>query len=157
MPKIAAHAIELDLPRGWDGRVYRLAGGDPIVHAANFALPASDGDFGSGATAAMPPRGAFLALKEYSPGPRLVPGAGLFASSAIPLPLGVGRFHPRALQVGRAGQAGLQHFFTAAGRPFCLYAVVAMAASEAASVARAHDRVGELNGILSTLKIERRA
>lgn len=154
--RIAAHAIELELPRGWDGRLYRLAGSPPILHAASFPLPHQDGDFGSGATAAIPPGGAFLALKEYEPGPRLLPGVGLFASHGIPLPLMPEHFHPRALQVGRRGQAGLQRFFTASGRPFCLYAVIESRGATSASVARAHDRVGQLSGILKTLKIKER-
>jgi hypothetical protein len=78
--KIAAHGIALDLPRSWEAHLYSLPGGDPVLHAASFPLPAADGDFGSGATGKMPPHGAFLALKEYRPGPRLVPGVGLFAS-----------------------------------------------------------------------------
>jgi hypothetical protein len=154
--RIAAHGIELELPRNWEGRLYRVAGSAPILHAASFALPAADGDFGSGATGAIPAGGAFLALKEYDPGPRLRPGVGLFQSRVIPLPLTAGHFHPRALQVGRPGQAGLQHFFTASRRPFCLYAVIATTAAGTASIARAHDRVGQLSGILTTLKIEER-
>lgn len=153
--RIAAHEIELELPRGWDGRLYRVAGSPPILHAASFALPLQDGDFGSGATAAIPPGGAFLALKEYQPGPRLLPGVGLFESRAIPLPLTPGHFHPRALQVGRRGQAGLQHFFTAAGRPFCLYAVVSVSPSRSARIASARERVADVNRILSSLAIGR--
>ena len=152
--RIAAHGIELELPRGWEGRLYRVAGSAPILHAASFALPLADGDFGSGATAAIPAGGAFLALKEYSPGPRLVPGAGLFASDTIPMPLTPAHFHPQTLQVGRLGQAGLQHFFTISGRPFCLYVVIETRAAVTASTARAHDRVGQLSRILSTLKVE---
>jgi hypothetical protein len=151
--RIAAHQIELELPHGWDGRLYRRAGGDPILHAASFALPATDGDFGSGATAIMPAGGAFLALKEYRPGPRLVPGVGLFAARSIPLPLEPARFHPRALQVTRAGQAGFQHFFTASGRPFCLYAVIEIRSARLASTSSAPGRVNELTRILSTLEI----
>jgi len=151
--RLAAHGLALELPRGWDGRLYRRAGGDPTLHAANFPLPAMDGDFGSGATAMMPAHSAFLALKEYRPASRLVAGVGLFASRSIPLPLERGWFHPRALQVGRAGQAGFQHFFTASGRPFCLYAVIEVAATSSASVTRALDRLDELSRILSTLAI----
>lgn len=152
--RIAAHGIALDLPRGWDGRLYQLPGGDPVLHAASFPLPAVDGDFGSGATATMPSHGTFLALKEYRPGPRLVPGVGLFASHSVPLPLHARRFHPRTLQVTRPGQVGLQHFFTAAGRPFCLYAVIATGRTAAAAAAQTPDKVAELTQILSTLEIE---
>src|SRR2546423_11106920 len=122
--RLAAHGIEVALPRGWDGRIYRRRDADPTLHAANSPLPTSDGDFGSGATAQMPPGGTLIVVKEYRPGTRLVPGTGLFAPSAVPLPLRADHFHPHVLQVTRRGQAGFQHFFTTAGRPFCLYAVI---------------------------------
>jgi hypothetical protein len=150
--RLAAHGIALELPRGWEGRIYRIADSDPILHAGNFPLPATDGDFGSGATAVMPADGAFLALKEYRPGARLPPGTGLFAARQIPLPLEPERFHPRALQVGRAGQAGFQHFFTTSGRPFCLYVVIEFAA-RSASATRAPDRLAQLSRALSTLEV----
>jgi hypothetical protein len=162
--KLAAHGIALELPEGWDGRIYRAHGSEPIVHAANFALPAKDGDFGSGATGRMLPGGVFVALKEYRPGPRLIAGEGLFASRSLPLPLVSRRFDPRTLQVTRPGQAGFQHFFTYAGRPFCLYAVVsshlpeAMVGShwpEATDAVITRDRLASLNRILSTLAIRR--
>jgi hypothetical protein len=155
--RLAAHGIALELPHGWDGRLYRPAGWDPILHAASFPLPTRDGDFGSGATGMMPVRGAFLALKEYRAGPRLVPGVGLFASRSLPLPLEPARFHPRALQVTRSGCAGFQHFFTASGRPFCLYAVIELGAAHSAAAGRAPDRTDELTRILSTLEIRRKA
>jgi len=41
--KLSAYGIEIDLPRGWDGRIFRRPGADPTLHAANFPLPASDG------------------------------------------------------------------------------------------------------------------
>ena len=52
--RVAAHGIALDLPRRWEAHLYRLPGGDPLLHEASFPLPATDGDFGSGATAQMP-------------------------------------------------------------------------------------------------------
>jgi hypothetical protein len=151
--RLAAHGIELDLPTGWDGRIYRTHGSDPIMHAATFPLPRSDGDFGSGATERMPPSATFLALKEYRPGPRLLPGQGLFASRSIPLPLGDQHFSSRMLQVTRVGQAGFQHFFTDAGRPLCLYAVVSADRPAAAGAVIARDQLENLNRILTTLTI----
>jgi hypothetical protein len=135
--RLAAHGIALELPAGWEGRIIRRAGGEPLLHAASFPLPPRDGDFGSGATAAMPPGGALLVLKEYRPGPRLQPGGGLFAASGLPLPLREGQLNPRALQVTRPHQRGLQHFFTRNRRPFCLYVVVADAPPAGAAAARA--------------------
>jgi hypothetical protein len=154
--RLAAHGIEIDLPRGWEGRIYRRSGGDPTLHAGNFGLPHGDGDFGAGATERMPRSGMFFVVKEYRPGPRLVPGTGLFAPSSIPLPLDPRRFHPRALQVGRRGQAGLQHFFTSGGRPFCLYAVIARPGAGSVAAAQARDRAGHLSRILSSLTIHER-
>jgi hypothetical protein len=158
--RLEAYGIAIDLPRGWDGRVYRRPGAEPTLHAANFELPRSDGDFGSGATARMPDRGIFIALKAYTPGPRLRPGFGLYASHSIPLPLREGYFDPRALQVGRPGQAGFQHFFTGSGRPFCLYAVIrhtTVQATRAGGQAptHAHGQVGQLSRVLSSLAIAR--
>ncbi len=154
--RLAAHGLAVDLPRGWDGRIYRRREADPTLHAASFELPAEDGDFGSGATGRMPPGGLFFALKEYRPGPRLTPSAGLFAPDSIPLPLDPAGFHPRALQVGRAGQAGLQRFFTSAGRPFCLYAVIAQPAARSAAAAHARRQAADLNRILSSLTVRNR-
>lgn len=150
--RLTAHGIALELPRGWHGRIFRRPGAQPTVHAANFALPAEDGDFGSGATERMRDAGAFLALKEYEAGPRLVPGQDLFAPASIPLPLDPRRFGSRRLQVGRRGQAGMQHFFTASGRPFCLYAVV-KTANAGAHAAAQPGQVHSLSHVLSTLTI----
>jgi hypothetical protein len=155
--RLAAHGLALELPPGWDGRIYRHASGPPILHAASFALPTDDGDFGSGATGAMPAGGAFFALKEYEPGTGLIPGRGLYAAHKLPVPLDPMRFNARVLQVGRRGQAGMQHFFTAARRPFCLYAVVSTAPSSSAQAASAHERVAEVSRILSSLTIGARS
>jgi hypothetical protein len=153
--RLAAHGLAVDLPRGWDGRIYRRREADPTLHAASFELPGEDGDFGSGATGRMPQGGVFFALKEYRPGPGLKPGTGLFASNGMPLPLDPSRFHPRALQVGRLGQAGMQHFFTSQGRPFCLYAVIAAPAAITAAAGHAEGQAGHLSRILSSLTIHR--
>lgn len=151
--KLHAYGIEIDLPRGWDGRIFRRDGADATLHAANFPLPAADGDFGSGATGRMPHGGALLVIKEYRAGTKLVPGTGLFAARSIPLPLHPRHFHTRTLQVGRPGQAGFQHFFTAAGRPFCIYAVVKGPSSGAASIASgAHGQVAQLSHLASSLR-----
>jgi hypothetical protein len=151
--RLAAHGIEIDLPAGWEGRIYRRPAAQPTLHAANFRLPERDGDFASGATGAMPHGGVVLVLKEYGAGPKLTPGTGLFASSTLPLPIRGDHFHPRCLQVGRPGQAGLQHFFTVSGRPFCLYAVVNGLSSTAPDASQAADELGHLNRILSSLRL----
>lgn len=149
--QLSAHGLAIELPAGWEGRIYRRRGGDPILHAANFSLPDADGDFGSEATGRMPPGGSFLVLSEYRPGQGLEPGKGLFAPKAMPLPLELAHFHPRTLQVGRPGQAGIQRFFTVAGRPFCLYAVVRPRTGGRRVTAAESGHVRALSDVLSTV------
>ena len=148
---VEAHGIGLDVPDGWEARIYRRPHGDPTLHTANFALPVDDGDFGAGAVLSMPPGGEFLCLTEYRPGDGLVPGRGLFAAGPLPLPLRSSHFRPRVLHVARSGSFGLQHFFTTAGRPFCLYAVIRPARS-GARAAGGGSSLG-LNRVLSTVSI----
>lgn len=152
--RLAAHGVEIDLPAGWEGRIYRRPHAQPTLHAANFPLPARDGDFASGAAAGMPYAGIVLVLKEYEPGPRLRPGTGLFASIALPLPIAREQFDPRCLQVVRPDQAGFQHFFTAAGRTFCLYAVIKGLIGHPRAARKARDQVGHLNRILASLQLD---
>jgi hypothetical protein len=119
-----AHGLRIDLPDGWSGRVFRRSSHTTTLHAGDFQLPLSDGEFGDRATAAMPEVASFLALTEYRPGAGLEPGRGLFASRRIPRSLDPTAFSHTGLAHPRIGQAGMQEFFTAAGRPFCLYVVV---------------------------------
>ncbi|MGN6871352.1 MAG: hypothetical protein ACTHMY_23390 [Solirubrobacteraceae bacterium] len=129
MTALEAHGLRVDLPRGWSGRVFKRAGGGATLHAGDFQLPLDDGEFGDQSTAVMPSGGSFLVLTEYQPGAGLEPGQGLFASRRVPTldPIGLSS---RGLAHPRPGQAGMQHFFTAAGRPFCLYVVVSGPRSE---------------------------
>jgi hypothetical protein len=149
---LLAHGLRIELPPGWEGRIYRRRGGDPTLHAANFPLPISDGDFGSRATARMPVGGIFLVLTEYRPGQGLEPGVGLFASRSLPLPLELRHFNARTLHVGRRGQAGVQHFFTAGERPFCLYAVIRPPARGSRAGAAGAGQVTAVNRVLGTVQ-----
>jgi len=81
--------------------------------------------FGDASTAAMAPGAAFVALVEYRPGNGLKAGQGLYAARRIGLPLDPIGFSRHRLAHPRPGQVGTQQFFTAAGRPFCLYVVLA--------------------------------
>jgi hypothetical protein len=121
---LEAHGLRIDLPRGWSGRVFKRAAGGATIHAGDFQLPLDDGEFGDQSTAVMPSGGSFLVLTEYQPGAGLEPGEGLFASRRVPTTLDPIGLSARGLAHPRPGQAGMQHFFTAAGRPFCLYVVV---------------------------------
>lgn len=124
MTLLEAHGMRVRLPRGWSGRLFKRAAGGATLHAGNFQLPLDDGEFGDRSTSLMPAGACFLALTEYLPGAGLEPGKGLFASRRIPTVLDPTSFSLRGLAHPRPGQAGTQHFFTSAGRPFCLYVVV---------------------------------
>jgi hypothetical protein len=145
--RLAAHGISLELPPRWSGRVFTRSGAGATLHAGDFQLVLADGEFGDASTAAMPAGSSFLALTEYRPGQGLEPGHGLFAPQRIPRRLDPSAFSTSRLAHPRPGQAGTQHFFTAARRPFCLYVVVA-----AQGPARRR-RLAVLDHVLRTLRI----
>jgi hypothetical protein len=92
----------------------------PVVHLANFALPAGRGDFGTGAVEIMGPRHVFVSLLEF--GSECL-GTALYARQGMPRPK-PDDFSPATLQRRLPGQAGYQAFFTANGRPMCLFVVL---------------------------------
>ena len=147
---LSAHGVAVELPAGWSGRVFTRPGGIARLHAGSFPIALSDGDFGGRTTASMPSGAAFMALTEYLPGAGLEPGIGLFAERKIPRGLDPAGFSSRTVAHPRASHAGTQHFFTAAGRPFCLYVVLAGARAERRLPLAAVDRV------LGSLRIEPR-
>lgn len=145
--RIAAHGISIELPPGWEGRIFRRGDAGPILHAGTFALHEHDGDFGAAATGRMRPSDRFLALIEYRPGGTLRAGHGLFAHPGPPRPPQAHEFSPRQLQVTRRGQLGWQRFFSASGRALCLYEVVAPGAKSEPELIR------DLKRVLGTLRL----
>ena len=127
---LQAHGLKIELPGDWSGRVFARAADVATLHAASFPLPLHDGEFGDRSTGLMPARATFLALTEYRPGGGLEPGRGLFATRRVPRRLDPSRFATSGLAHPRRGQVGAQHFFTVAGRPFCLYVVLAGARAD---------------------------
>ncbi|HEX2902230.1 MAG TPA: hypothetical protein VHO01_02130 [Jatrophihabitans sp.] len=137
--QLSGHGLSIGLLPAWEGRIYRRTVGPagataarpqaagwpgelshPVLHLANFALPASRGDFGTGAVERMSGDGIFLALLEFGAD---CLGTALYAPRGLPR-ISPGQFNPNGMQRRVAGQAGFQHFCTAAGRPFCLYVVI---------------------------------
>lgn len=121
--RIDGFGISAAIPDGWEARIHRHGGGEPTLHAATFALPLRDGEFGTRATDRMPAEALFLSLTEYRIGEGLSTRHGLFAHPP-PIALEPENLHPRALLRARPGQRGLQRFFSVSGRAFCLYVVV---------------------------------
>lgn len=147
MTVIRAFGIEVEAPAGWEARIFRLPDGEPTLHAASFPLPVSDGEFGANATRHMKTHEAFLSVTEYKVDGKLAPGRGLFAAGK-PHTIAARAFSPNVLLRGSHGQLGSQLFFTDAGRPFALYAVVG-------SVAALGSRLPELNALLAGLAVSR--
>jgi hypothetical protein len=145
MTVIRAFGIEVEASAGWEARIFRLPNGEPTLHAASFPLPVEDGEFGANATRHMKAHEAFLSVTEYRVDGKLTPGRGLFAADK-PRAIAATAFSPNALLRGSHGQLGSQKFFTAAGRPFGLYAVVGSAAA-------LPPRLGELNALLAALSV----
>ncbi|MGI9601474.1 MAG: hypothetical protein ACR2QE_06305 [Acidimicrobiales bacterium] len=131
MTVLRGHGMAVDLPTGWDGAIYRRepdetersAGGveNPVLHAANFALPAERGDFGSGAVEIMGRSGVLVCLVDYGSESA---GTALFAREGVPRSVPPDDFATHTLQRPQAGQGGLQIFFHEGGRAFCLYVVI---------------------------------
>lgn len=145
-----AHGLRVELPPRWSGRVFARPGGIATLHAGSFQLALHDGEFGDRSTGLMPQVATFMALTEYLPGRGLAPGQGLFTPTRLPRRLDPAGFSRAGLAHPRPGQAGLQHFFTVAGRPFCLYVVLAGGrAHRRGQLAHAHE-------ILRTVRISSR-
>ena len=151
--RVRAHGLEVDIPRGWDGEIYRRGGGftalgdkaeqtRAVLHLANFPLPQSRGDYGSGAVEMMGADGIFISLFEF--GPESV-GKALFSAQGLPI-VSADDFDPHSMQRPLPGQSGAQHFFTLGERAFCLYLALG-------SHARRRQLVPEINQVLGSLSL----
>lgn len=121
--RVAGHGISIDVPAGWEARIFRRRGGGAVLHVATCELLDGDGDFGAAATGRMRADDVFAALIEYRVDDRLRGGVGLFAAEGLPAPPEAHEFDPMHLQVTRRGQFGRQRFFSHDSRPYCLYLV----------------------------------
>ena len=144
--RLQGHFMAVDVPTRWEGRIFRHRGGEPTLHVANFALPASDGDYGARATSSMTTGGAFVAITEFEPE---LAGTALFQHQGLPRRLRVADLSPKAMMRMRPGFAGLQRFFHHGDRAFCLYVVVGDDPSRS-GLCR------EVNRVLATVEIDRR-
>jgi hypothetical protein len=105
------------------------------------ALPAQRGDYGSGLVELLGPGDVFVSILEFGPEAANTP---LFRSlSAVPA-LTPDAYRPRQLQRTILGQAGVQRFFSTAGRGFCLYSVIGSIANRITLTARANQILGTI-------------
>jgi len=141
--KLRGYGIEADIPQGWDARLFRWPEGMPTLHAANFPLPNDDGDFGGLAVTRITKDGVLVVLTEYD---AELAGRGLFAPAGPPRRIRGTELSPDTLMRTFRGQAGLQRFFSAGTRAFCLYVVIG-------SHRDASRLAGEVNRFLPTVRI----
>jgi hypothetical protein len=144
--RVTGHGLSIDVPSGWEARIFRRAGGGPVLHLATFLLEDGDGDFGAAATGRMRSGDCFAALIEYRD-PRIHPGVGLFERAGRPTAPRLEEFAANQLQVTRRGQRGWQVFFSDAGRTCCLYAVIRP------GHLRPEQLVDRLGAVLGTLEL----
>ena len=148
MARVTGLGLRVDLPAGWDARIYRrqaagAATTHTILHASTFPLPLERGDFGSGAVEVMGPDDVLVMLLEQHPDSA---GTPLYAEQGVPGPLTGDDFSRDGLQRALPGQAGAQRFFSVNGRAWTLYVVLGSYA--------ARDRlVGIVNDVLATIDV----
>ena len=126
MQRLTRQGLEIELPDGWDARIYRREAEDGAVtrralHAANFALPTGLGDYAVGAVEQMTAGDVLVVLLEFDPERA---GLGLFRNEGLPTGLSAGDFSPTAMPRAIPGRTAAQWFFSSGGRAFCLYVVL---------------------------------
>ena len=162
---LRGHGFAIEPPPGWEARIYRrtaptapdnagnraaAAGRSgwlgeqtlPVVHLADFPLPASRGDYGSGAVESMHSGNMFLAVLEFG---QECLGTALYDAARPQVE--PRRFSPNGLQRILPGQCGAQYFFTEKGRPMCLYVVLGSQTDLVRSSAR-------VNAVLDRLAVD---
>jgi hypothetical protein len=138
------------VPEGWEARIaQQLETGDgersfQVLHASTGPLSGPRADYGGGVVERLGQEDVFVSLIEFGPDEA---GSALFKDvDRLPV-LEVGQFHRNQLQRRIRGQAGVQHFFTYQGRPYCLYVVLG-------SIARAPELVVKANELLAGLAVD---
>lgn len=126
MQILSRQGLEIELPDGWDARIYRREAVDGEVtrralHAANFAIPTGVGDYAVGAMEQMTAGDVLVVLLEFDPDNA---GQGLFRNEGLPTGLSAGDFSPTAMPRAMPGRTAAQWFFSLNDRAFCLYVVL---------------------------------
>jgi hypothetical protein len=142
--RISSAGLAVAPPQGWEAAIYRRppAPGEatyPVMHAATVPLPPGRGDYGAGLVETLGPDDVFVGILEFGPDAATSP---LFAGLRAVPGLTPDCYRPRQLQRTILGQAGVQRFFTVAGRAFCLYSVVGSLAHRVPLTDRANQVIG---------------
>ncbi len=149
MEKLTSYGLEIELPEGWDGHIYRRQAEDGemtrrAMHAANFALPPNVGDYAVGAVDTMRAADMLVVLLEFDPDSA---GQGLFKNEGLPTELNPDDFSPSAMPRAVPGRTAAQWFFSLGGRAFCLYVVLGSHRDRASLLPLA-------NTVVSTIRVD---
>ena len=163
MGEINAHGMTVNVPAGWEGRIFRrkeagevrtaeVPGAEapvgehtfPLAQFATVPLPVDAADYGSDVVESLGPGDVFVVLKEFAPEEG---SSALFARAGLPRALDPEAFNPGTLQRTLPGQAGQQIFFNEGGRAFCLYVVIG-------DFRRRGELVSAVNRVLAQVKIQ---
>ena len=149
MDTLSRAGLTINLPDGWDGRIYQRDAGPDVVtrramHVASFALPPNLGDYATGAVEQMQSGDVLVVLLEFDPASA---GVGLFAGQGMPTALTADAFSPTTMPRAIPGRTGSQFFFSTGGRAFCLYVVLGSHNDRAALLPL-------VNAVVGTLKID---
>ena len=163
MSQIDAHGLSMNVPAGWEGRIFRRnASGEtraaevpgpaappgevtmPLAHLATVPIPVDAADYGSDVVETLGPTDVFMVLKEFAPEEA---AKALFARVGLPRTIDPEAFDPGTLQRTIPGQAGQQIFFQESGRAFCLYIVIG-------DFRRRTQLAAPLNGVLAQMRIQ---
>ena len=154
MSSLSGSGITVEVPAGWEGRIYAKHERAPramghqeqtpnaVVHVASFPLPPGTGDYGGRAVEQMTTTDLLVILLEHG---RQSAASPLFASTGVPR-LSIDDVSTTCLQRLIDGQGGAQKFFTVNDRAFCLYVVFG-------SYLRRGRTVPVVNDILRTVTI----
>jgi hypothetical protein len=150
MTKLERHGISIDIPRGWEGRIFvpdlpPPAINLPIMHVTDTVLTHERSSYAPELASRFGGTGALIALLEFE---GKLADKGLYAPQGLDLPLRAERLNPNALQFPIPDQAGHQYFFSARGRAFCLYVVMGTGSG-------LHERLRTVNDMLGTLRFDR--
>jgi hypothetical protein len=142
--RISAAGLSVAPPSGWDATIYRrpATAGEityPVVHASTVPLVSGRGDYGGGLVETLGADDVFVSFLEF--GPEAAETALFRQIQGVP-GLTPDLYRPRQLQRTIAGQAGVQRFFSAGGRAFCLYSVIGAMTNRVALTDRANQVIG---------------
>jgi hypothetical protein len=131
MSELSGSGISVEVPAGWEGRIYAKHERGPrptgtleqspnaVLHVASFPLPPGTGDYGGGAVEQMTNTDLLVILLEHG---RQSAGSPLFAAAGVPR-ITIDDVSTTCLQRLIDGQGGAQKFFRVDERAFCLYVV----------------------------------